>query len=145
VLKNIPFILPKLSFSLSSPPSLDLGPCLVLVAPIQDMRMALAANSIIISQNRTFTSFDFPSSKLLSNRHSHNIYSHFQRIPPITITSTTPSSSIAKATLSDVQLQDNKKKNTINSTSTTSKFKFKQYYNCVQYLILFFYWRFPSC
>uniref|UniRef100_A0A2N9FP03 Uncharacterized protein n=1 Tax=Fagus sylvatica TaxID=28930 RepID=A0A2N9FP03_FAGSY len=88
------------------------------------MRMALAANSIIISQNRTFTSFDFPSSKLLSNRHSHNIYSHFQRIPPITITSTTPSSSIAKATLSDVQLQDNKKKNTINSTSTTTWLEF---------------------
>ncbi|XP_050261514.1 uncharacterized protein LOC126706218 [Quercus robur] len=77
--------------------------------------MALAANSVIISHNTAFTSFDFPSSKFISNLHSH-----FQRFPRITITTTpSSSSSIAKATLSDVQLQDHKN-NTFNTTSTTT-------------------------
>nr|POE98909.1 hypothetical protein CFP56_65663 [Quercus suber] len=81
--------------------------------------MALAANSVIISHNAAFTSFDFPSSKFISNLHSHSL-SHFQRIPRITITTTpSSSSSIAKATLSDVQLQDHKN-NTFNTTSTTT-------------------------
>ncbi|KAE8038151.1 hypothetical protein FH972_010687 [Carpinus fangiana] len=79
------------------------------------MAFGLAANSIIISQNRAFTSFAFSASKLLANRPSHP---QSQRICPITITATA-SSSIAKATLSDFQVQD---PNPTSTSTTWSEF-----------------------
>lgn len=82
--------------------------------------MALAANSIVISQNRALSSLGFSSSKLLLNRYSlsnsHSNRPHFQRLRRIPV-STTASSSVPKAILSDVQLQD---ANTV--SATTSKF-----------------------
>ncbi|KAF5449126.1 hypothetical protein F2P56_029604, partial [Juglans regia] len=82
-------------------------------------KMALAANTVVISQNRAL---GFPSSKLLSNLHSH-LHTHSssfqQRIRRIPISTTTASSSITKATLSDVQLRD---LNPVSTTTTWSEF-----------------------
>lgn len=76
------------------------------------MALAFAANSIIISQNRAFTSSAFSSSRLLSTRSSHP---QPQRYSPITIASSTACCLISKATVSDVHLQDSSP----TSTSTT--------------------------